>query len=84
MNSMNYFQGPLDLMLRSLVISQLGKYGHEDTITESKRKFMCHVDGSDPINADLRSAIFSNCVANGDETIFEQLIKVFVPLYYGL
>ncbi len=63
-------------MLRSLVIGQLGKYGHSETVSEAKKRFAGHVSGSDPINADLKSSVFATCMANGDETTFDQLIKV--------
>ena len=68
--------GPLDVMLRSLVIGQLGKYDHSDTVQESKKRFDNHVSGTEPLQADLKSAIFSTCLANGDENTFEQLMNV--------
>lgn len=68
--------GPLDVMLRSLMIGQMGKYDHAETVQEAKKKFDCHVCGSEPLQADLKSAVFSTCIANGDENTFDQLIKV--------
>ncbi len=63
-------------MLRSLVISQLGKYDHADVIAESKRKFDGHVTGSDPLSSDLKGGVFSITLANGDGSIFDALLKV--------
>lgn len=72
----HYTTGPLDVMLRSLVIGQLGKYDHRDTITEAKKKFDGHLCGSDPLHADLKSVVFSTSLANGDEKTFEDLVMV--------
>lgn len=65
-------------MLRSLVIGQLGRFGDVKTIEHAKKKFDDHVSGKSSIPADLKSAIFNTCLANGDESTFEQLIKVSI------
>lgn len=66
----------LDSMLRSLVIGQLGHYGDEDTIKEAQKRFADHCAGSSSIPADLKAAVFSTCLANGDGSTFDQLLKV--------
>ena len=66
------------MMLRSLVINQLGKYEHPETINEAKKKFNSHFSGGDSIHPDLKTAVFSICVANGDEATFNQLVEVSV------
>ena len=63
-------------MLRSLVIGQLGKYDDPSTIVEAKKRFEGHLSGSDPIAADLKSAVFATSLANGDESTFKELMKV--------
>ena len=63
-------------MLRSLVIGQLGRYGDPETIEESKKRFMDHVSEKDPLAADVKTAVFTTCLKNGDETTFDHLIKV--------
>ncbi|CAI8041772.1 Puromycin-sensitive aminopeptidase, partial [Geodia barretti] len=67
---------PLDSMLRSLVIGAHGKYGNQATIEEAKARFQKHVEGTTVLPSDLKSAVFSMAMANGDETTFDQLVKL--------
>ena len=41
-------------------------------------RFSKHVDGSAVLPSDLKSAVFSMAMASGDETTFDQLVKVCV------
>ena len=67
---------PLDVMLRSLVLDQLGRYGDEDTIKEAQSRFSDHCSGKRPLPSDLKTTVFTICLANGDNTTFDQLIQV--------
>ena len=58
------------------MIGELGRYGHTDTIAEAKRRFSDHCSGKHPLPADLKIAVFSTCLANGDSATFDQLVKV--------
>lgn len=49
--------GPLDAMLRGLVISRLGKSGDEKIINEARQRFYAHCKKAATIPADLRSAV---------------------------
>jgi len=64
-------------MLRGLVIRRLGLSGDEDIIEEAKRKFQAHVDGSQAIAADLRSAVYCIVSRNGNEQTFDELVKLY-------
>lgn len=66
----------LDAMLRSLVIGQLGHYGDTDTIQEAQKRFGEHCSGGASLPADLKAAVFATCLANGDGSTFDQLIKL--------
>ena len=68
-------------MLRSLVIGQLGHYGDTDIIQEAQKRFSDYCSGGSSLPADLKAAVFSTCLANGDGSTFDQLIKV-KNLYY--
>ena len=59
------------------MIGQLGHYGDSSTIKEAQKKFAGHISGSHPLPADLKTAVFSIALANGDETTFDLLVKVF-------
>ena len=63
-------------MLRSLVIGQLGHYGDTDTIQEAQKRFSDYCSGGSSLPADLKAAVFSTCLANGDGSTFDQLLKV--------
>ena len=65
-----------DAMLRSLVIGELGRYGHTDTIAEAQRRFSDHCLGQHLLPADIKVAVFSTCLANGDKSTYDQLVKV--------
>ena len=76
----------LDGMLRSLVIGQFGHYGDIDTIKEAQKRFADYCSGGYSLPADLKAAVFSISVANGDTSTFDQLVKVptFVVNFTGL
>ena len=63
-------------MLRSLAIGQLGHYGDADTIAEAQKRFSEHCSGARPLPADLKVPVFSVCLANGDSSVFDQLVEV--------
>lgn len=67
---------PLDAMLRSVVIAAHGQYGNQATIDEAKARFQKHIDGTSELPSDLKSAVFNMAMANGDETTFDQLVKL--------
>ena len=66
-----------DRQLRNLLIGTLGCYGDEETIAEAKTRFKDHVFTSRKLPTDLRSSVYSTCLAN-DRTrdTFDKLIKV--------
>ena len=66
----------LDGMLRSLVIGQLGHYDDMDTIKEAQKRFADYCSNGGSLPADLKAAVFSTCLANGDNSTFDQLLKV--------
>lgn len=41
-------------------------------------RFQKHIDGTSELPSDLKSAVFNMAMANGDETTFDQLVKVHV------
>ncbi len=63
-------------MLRSLVINLMGKNGDEGVIAEAKKRFNSHVTSGDPIDSNLKSAVFSLAMSAGDENTFDQLMEV--------
>ena len=65
-------------MLRSLVIGQLGHFGDPQAIEEARKRFKDHVTAVKTIPADLKSAIFSTCLAHGDKSTFDQFINVII------
>ena len=53
-----YNVGHLVAMLRSLMVSKLGMNGDESTITEARKRFAAHCDGSCVLPADLRAPVW--------------------------
>ena len=68
----------LDTMLRSLSLGQHGSYGDPDTIAEAQKRFKDHVEEKTTLLADLKSAVYTMALANGDESTFDQMMKVCV------
>ena len=46
-------------LLRTLLMSRLGRYGDADVVAECQHRFKAHVDGTEPIPADIRSSVYS-------------------------
>lgn len=64
-------------LLRSLVIRRLGAFGDENVINESLKYFDAHVNGSNQLAADLRSAVYQTVVHSKRKHIFDELLKIF-------
>ncbi len=60
-------------LLRLLVLSRMGRLGHEATVAEARKRFAQHADGSNRIPADLRSAVYNTVMANGDKDAFDKV-----------
>ena len=58
------------------MIASHGNYGNQDTIEEVKSRFQKHADGTEALTSDLKSAVFTMVMTNGDEKTFDQLVKV--------
>lgn len=67
----------LTALLRCLILSRLGKYGDPDVLREGQRRFKAHVEGTETINADIRSAVYSMVAQHGDEETIDQLITLY-------
>ena len=65
-----------DTLLRSSVIMSLGKYGSQATVEEAQIAFENLTKGK-PMNPDLKGVIYSLVAENGDEKIFNELVKLY-------
>ena len=72
----------LDGMLRSLVIGQFAHYGDVDTIKEAQKRCADYCSGGYSLPVDLKAAVFSISLANGDTSTFDQLVKVPTFLHH--
>ncbi|PCH04577.1 protein of unknown function DUF3358 [Penicillium occitanis (nom. inval.)] len=66
--------------LRKLLIAMAGEAGHEGIVAEAKRRFQLWASGKDAnaIHSNLRSAIFSLNIAEGDRAEFERVKEEFL------
>ena len=60
-------EGHLTTLLRSLVITRLGKAGDQEIRLEAKRRFDLHASGGAQISPDIRSAVYSIVASMGQE-----------------
>ena len=63
-------------MLRSLILEQYCNYGNKEAIQEAQKRFEAHVSKSSIVPSNLRNVVFGACMANGDDTTFNHLVKV--------
>ncbi|XP_064598635.1 puromycin-sensitive aminopeptidase-like isoform X2 [Liolophura sinensis] len=70
-------EGPLVAMLRELVITRLGRYGHETTVTEAKARFEAHYTGAKVLPADLRSPVYITVLSQADQETFNKFLQLF-------
>lgn len=73
-------EGHLTALLRTLVLSAAGKYGHAGTIAEAKKRFERFLDDRSSLAADLRSVVYRICLANapeGDSSVYESVLRIF-------
>jgi len=66
-----------DSLLRSLLLARLGRYGDQSIVAECQRKFRAHIDGTESIPADIRSAVYSTVATHGDEGTIDDLMTVY-------
>lgn len=66
-----------DTLLRSLVLSRLGKVGDADVRTEAKRRFDQLCSGTAQIKPDLRSTVYCCTATMGDSCDYETMIKLY-------
>ncbi|XP_073230083.1 puromycin-sensitive aminopeptidase-like [Porites lutea] len=74
---MNVLLGHLDALLRGIVLGVLGRSSHSATISEVRKRFDTHCNGEATIPADLRSAVYSTVLKNGDASSLEAMMKLF-------
>ncbi|KAL5489416.1 hypothetical protein EMCRGX_G018506 [Ephydatia muelleri] len=67
---------PLDSMLRSMLIQQLGFYGDQSVIAEARRQFDDLINGRSQISPDLKGAVYAVVARHGDEKTCQQLMEL--------
>nr|XP_016933786.1 puromycin-sensitive aminopeptidase isoform X2 [Drosophila suzukii] len=67
----------LDTLLRSLVLTRLVSFRSEDAIEEAQLRFRGHVNGTNPLPADLRTTCYKAVLQDGDEKIFEEMLDLY-------
>jgi puromycin-sensitive aminopeptidase len=64
-------------LLRSVVLSSLGKYSDKETVLKAKLIFKKMLDSKVNIESDLRGVVYVTVAKNGDDQTYEQLIKLY-------
>jgi puromycin-sensitive aminopeptidase len=65
-----------DLLLRSLVIHNLGRYGDEKVLAEARKRFQAFVKTGE-LAPNLRSAVYSLIAQYGDSADFDKLVEIY-------
>jgi len=69
-------EGHLTTLLRSLVITRLGKAGDQEIRLEAKRRFDLHASGGAQISPDIRSAVYSIVASMGQEDDYNTMLRL--------
>ncbi len=64
-------------LLRSLILSALGKYGHQQTILEAKKRFVILQKDKTKISPDIRPLILGITARYGDKKEYAMLQKMY-------
>lgn len=66
----------LDTLLRTLVLSRLGRAGDQEIRAEAKRRFDLHCSGGAKICPDIRSAVYCCVGAMGQEADYQAMLRL--------
>ena len=66
-----------DSLLRSVVISALGKLGDKDILEESNRRFSKYLKNKTSLDANLQETVFSLMAWTGDERTYKKLLALY-------
>ena len=66
-------EGHLDALLRSVALSQLGRYGDEETLGEAAARFDIYAEDPAGVNPDIRRAVLSLAAATGDRSTYDTM-----------
>lgn len=66
----------LDTLLRNMIINRLATFEDPLVLSEAKKRFEAHCNGTHVIPADLRSAVYRSVAINCDDKTFDLLFKV--------
>ena len=68
----------LDTLLRNMIISRLATFEDPLVLSEAKKRFEAHCNGTHVISADLRSAVYRSVAIDCDDKTFDLLFKVLL------
>ncbi|KAG9511390.1 Puromycin-sensitive aminopeptidase, partial [Fragariocoptes setiger] len=66
-----------DAMTRALVIGRLVSFGDNAVIEEAKKRYEAHINKTQPISADLRSAVYRAVASYGEDKMFDSLFTIY-------
>lgn len=67
----------LDTLLRSLVLTRLVSFRSPEVSEQARKRFRSHVNGTEILPADLRSACYKAVLQDGNEQIFEEMLTLY-------
>ncbi len=66
-----------DVLLRSFVLSALGRHGHPEVLAEAQKRFLLFLKNPDSLRGDLRSTVYSLAAWQGDEKTYKNILKLY-------
>ena len=66
-------EGHLDVLLRSTVLTQLGRYGDEGTLGKARGLFDRYASDQGSVRADIRTVVFTLTARGGDRAVYDPM-----------
>ena len=66
-------EGHLDALLRSTVLTELGRYGDENALGEASALFARYIQDASSVHPDIRSTVFNLAAARGDRSTYDTM-----------
>ena len=69
-------EGHLTTLMRSLILSELGKAGDREVGQEARRRFDQHACGNSQISPDIRAAVYKIVASSGGEEDYNTMVTL--------
>ena len=73
-------EGHLDALMRSTVLSALGHYGDDNTLSEASARFAAFVENQGSVHPDIRTVVLTLAAKRGDRSTYDTMWDLYKRL----